>query len=225
MTCHAVGGMQVECHLQLLLMHPADEPLGVGDELSVPRPACPAVEVPVHVEDHHVKWDVVLMDFGDEIDEVLLRVALVFAVPVAQRIEGRHGLAASYLDVVGKGTFVVVAIAEEVVVEGISVDGLCHPRDAINRTVEGKRARAVAALRLWRLVEECPAGTREDAILEVRSLVVAAGGVKGALRAFQVERIFLSGIPRHDATVQRHRDAEVVRRLQTGRDGASDFIA
>ena len=167
--------------------------------------------MPVHVENHHIERDVVLVDFGHEIDEILLRVALILAVPIAQCIERWQRLAASHLDVIGKGTFVVVAIAKEVVVEGICVNGLCQPGNAIDSFIEGEGARSVATLGLRRLVNERPASTREDAILKIGALIVATGCVEGALRAFQVECIFLTRIPRYGATIERHRDAEVVR--------------
>ena len=72
MSAHAVGGMQVQRHLQALLVHPAYESVRVGYELLVPCPARPAIEMPVHVENHHVEGDVVLPNLVGQVDEVLL---------------------------------------------------------------------------------------------------------------------------------------------------------
>ena len=153
---YAVGRMQVERNLQPLLVHPSDESGGVGDDALVPCPARPSVEVPVHIHDHHVDGYVVLLDFVGQVDKLLLRVALVFAVPVAQGIEWGHGLPSGYLRVVGKGLTIVVAVAHEVPVVGIGVYRFGHPGYAVYVVFKSKGRRAVATLRLGRLVDDGP---------------------------------------------------------------------
>ena len=64
--------MQVQTDLQALLVHPANESIGVGDEALVPSPTCPAIEVPVHIHNHHVDGNIVLLDFVGQIHEVAL---------------------------------------------------------------------------------------------------------------------------------------------------------
>ena len=222
---HAVGGMQVQCHFQTLHVHPAYQAFGIRDEVLVPCPACPTVQVPVHVEDHHVNGYVVLFDFGYKVHEVLLRVALVLAVPVAQGIQRGHRLPTGNLDVVADGFLVLMAVAHEVPVVGIRVGKFRHPGNAIYGLFKSESRGTVATLRLGRLVNNRPSGPRQDAKLQVRALVVATAGVQRALRATKVQRVVLAGIPRHLATVQLHGDAQRGGRLQGGIDGRPLSVA
>ena len=144
----------------------------------------------------------------------MLGVALILAVPVAQRIKWRHGLASSNFDIVGNSVFVFVPVSHEIPVAGIWVHGTCHPVDAVHLLVEGKRHRTVATFRLWRLIDDRPSGTRDDAILQIRALVVTAGGIEGTFGALQVQRVILAWIPYHFPAVEPHGDAQVVGRPQ-----------
>ena len=211
---YAVGRVQVERHLQSLVVHPADESFGVRYDALVPCPSCPSVQVPVHVHDHHVDGYVVLLYLVHQVQEVLLRVALILAVPVAQHVEWGHGLSAGYLDIVADSLLVVVAVAHEVPVYGTCVNGLRHPVDAVHLLVEGKRRRAVATLCLGRLVDDGPSAARYDAVLQVGALVVTAASVEGTLRALQVQRVLLARVPGRLQLAHLHGDAQVVGRLQ-----------
>ena len=176
--------------------------------------------MPVHVENHHVEGDVVGVDIGDQIPEIVGGIALVFAVPIAEHVAGRHGLTAGNLHIVGKRILVVVAVAEEIHVDGIGVDGLLYPRYAVDSLAEGKRSAVVATLGRGRLVDNGPAVAREQSVLEVRTMAVADVAVECAHGALQVEGVVLARIPEHGAAVQVERDAErsvgVLRRSNSG---------
>ena len=155
---HAIGWVEVETHLQALIVHPVDESCGIGDKTLVPCPSCPSVEMPVHVVDHHIERDVVLPHLVDKIDEILLGVALIFAIPVAQHIKRWQRLTPCYLDVVADGFLVGMAIAHEIPVKGIGVEGFCQPVNAVYLTFEGEGGGSVASLGLRRLVNQSPTG-------------------------------------------------------------------
>ena len=95
----------------------------------------------------------------DNLHEFVARVALVLAVPVAQHVERWHGLLSSNLDKVAQCLLVLMAIAHEVPVDGILVNGLCQPVDAVYLLVEGEGRRAIATLGTWRLINDAPTGS------------------------------------------------------------------
>ena len=69
---HTVGRVQVERHLQPLVVHPVEQALRVGYEAFVPRPSRPAVQMPVHIHNHHVDGNVVASYLVGQVQEVLL---------------------------------------------------------------------------------------------------------------------------------------------------------
>ena len=217
---HAVGRMEVQTDLQSLLVHPAEQSLRIGYQILVPGPTRPTIQVPVHIHNHHVDGDIVLLDFVGQVHKVTLRIALVLAVPVAKGIEWRHGLASGNLDVVANGLLILVTIAHEIHIDGILVNRCGHPVDAIHLLVEGEGGGTVATLGGRRLVDDRPASTRDDAILQAITLVVAAGVVKGALRTLEVQCILLARIPDDLMTTDLEGDVEVVGFLVLRRDDA-----
>ena len=220
---YTVGRMQVQRHLQPFLMHEVDESLGVGNDRAVPGPARPALGVPVHVEYHHVHRNLVLPDVGGNLLELDGRVALVLAVPIAQHVERRHGLPTGNLREVAQCLAVLMAVAEEVPVDGLFVHWLSHPGHAVHIAVEGKRRGAVAALRAGRLVDDAPSRPREQSVLQCLLLVGAVLAVEGARGAFQVLRVLHAGMPRHGLSLQFERHAQ--RLSIVGIDGLAHFVA
>ncbi len=175
--------------------------------------------MPVHVEDHHVHGDVVAFHVVDDFHELVGGVALVLAVPISQHIEWRHGLTPCYLDEIAQCLLVLVAISQEIPVDGGFVDRLSHPIDTIIFLVEGESGGAIATLGGRRLVDDAPSSTREESVLQFVPLVVANLSVEGAGSAFEVERVVLSGIPQHIPSVQVERDGEHL----VGRCGGADY--
>ena len=156
---NTVGRMEVERHLQSLLVHPVDESLGVGNGGAVPGPAGPALRVPVHIEYHHVHGYLVALHIVHNLHELVAGVTLVFAVPVAQHVERRHGLTASHLDEVAKGFLILMTVTQEIPVDGILVHRLGHPLYAVAVAVEGKGGGTVTPACEGRLVDDGPSGS------------------------------------------------------------------
>ena len=113
-----IGRMEVEGHAQAVLVHPGDEPFGVGDQFLVPRPACPTSRMPVHIENHDVERNLIALDVSHNLHELALGVSPIAAVPIAEQVGGREGDASSHTDKVAKCGRVVVAITQKVPVVG-----------------------------------------------------------------------------------------------------------
>ena len=80
---NAIGWVQIQPYFQMAPVHKIDEFLRLWNNRLVPCPAGPSLRMPVHVEYHHVKRNIVLLDFGGNIHKILLCIALIFAVPIA----------------------------------------------------------------------------------------------------------------------------------------------
>ena len=203
-----VGGVQVQGDLQAVSMHPVDESFRIGNRRAVPRPAGPALGVPVHIENHHVHRNLIALHVVHNLHELITGVALILAVPVAQNVERRHRLAASHFREVAQCLLVLMTVAQEVPVNSILVDGLCHPGHPIHIAVEGKGGGAVAMLRAGRLVNDAPAGTREQTVLQLSALVVTNLTVERTRGSLQVHGVVLARIPHHTASVQVEADVQ-----------------
>ena len=203
-----VGGVQVQGDLQAVSVHPVDESFGIGNRRAVPRPSSPALGVPVHIENHHVHRNLIALHVVHNLHELVTGVALVFAVPISQNVERRHRLTASHLCEVTQCFLVLMAVAQEVPVDSIFVDGLCHPGHPIHIAVEGKGGGAVATLRTGRLVNDAPAGTREQTVLQLSALVVTNLTVERTRGSLQVHGVILAGIPHHTTSVQVEADVQ-----------------
>ena len=88
---YAVGGMEVHGHLQLVVLDPAQESLGVGEEGAVPcvtRPSASRglIVMPVHVDHKHVERNVILMEVVHELTKLVIRIAPIARPPVAEGI-------------------------------------------------------------------------------------------------------------------------------------------
>ena len=143
----AISRMQVQCHLQVLFVHEIDEPFGIGNDGTVPRPARPAFGVPVHIENHHIHRNLVLAHVGGYLHEFVGGVALIFAVPVAQHVERWHRLAACYLREVAQSLAIIVTVAHEIPIYSLFVNGFSHPWNPIHIAIEGECRRTVAPFR------------------------------------------------------------------------------
>ena len=156
---HTVCRMEVQRYFQTVLMHPVDESNGVGDGGGVPCPACPALRVPVHVEDHHVHGNLVALHVVHNLHELVAGVTLVFAVPIAEDIEWGHGLTTGNLDEIAQGLLVLMTIAHEIPVHGLLVNRFGHPCYAVGSLVESEGGAAVATTRQGRLIDDGPSST------------------------------------------------------------------
>ena len=225
MTGNAISRMKVQTHLESLIMHPSDQTVRIGYEVLIPSPPCPSVQMPVHIHNHYVERNFVIMNFVYQIDIVLLRVSLILTVPITQRIEWWHGLSASYLDIVANSSFIVVSISHEIPVECIGIYRLCPPVNTIYLMLKSKGHRPIPTLCARRLVYQCPSAPRDDAIFQVGTLVIATGSVQRTLRTFQVECILLTGVPDDIPAIEMHGNAQVVRRFQTCGYCTTYFVA
>ena len=95
---NAIGWVQIQRHLQTMLVHPVDQSLRIGNSCAVPSPTGPTLCVPVHIKNHHIHGDVEALHIVHNLHKLIRGVTLVFAVPVTQHVEWRHGLATSHLD-------------------------------------------------------------------------------------------------------------------------------
>ena len=225
MTGNAISRMKVQTHLESLIMHPSDQTVRIGYEVFIPSPPCPSVQMPVHIHNHYVERNFVIMNFVYQIDIVLLRVSLILTVPITQRIEWWHGLSASYLDIVANSSFIVVSISHEIPIERIGIYRLCPPVNTVYLMLKSKGHRPIPTLCARRLVYQCPSAPRDDAIFQVGTLVIAAGSVQRTLRTFQVECILLTGVPDDIPAIEMHGNAQVVRRFQTCGYCTTYFVA
>ena len=164
---HSVGRMQVHRHLQSLSVHPSEQSLRVGNKFLVPCPACPALRMPVHVQNHNIYRNVVFLYVCDDIHEVLLRVTLILAVPVSENEERRHGLFPADKGVVVQRFPVFMTVTEEIPVHSRLVHEGRNPRHSVHITVERERAAAVASVRGVRFVDDRPSCAREQTVLEL----------------------------------------------------------
>ena len=193
---HALGRVQVEGHFQALLVQPIQQGRRVGDQLAVPGITRPGDgRVPVHVDDKDVQRQVVLLETVDDVLHVLGGISPIARPPGAQHEARDQRDAAAEAHVFGQGAGVIVAVAEEIPVL-LGVFALRrHP--AVFR-VEEHRAT---------VVEQSPAGARQDALFEGR---VALAAIYRAACAAQVVQAGHSRLPGHRLAVQGKRDAQIV---------------
>ena len=199
---YTVGGVQVEGHLESVVVHPLDESFGVGYGRAVPGPSRPSLCMPVHIEDHDIHGDIVLLHVVDDFHELIGSIALVLAVPITEHIEWRHGLTSGHLNEIAQCFFVLVTITEEIPVDRLFINGLCHPVDSVALLVEGERGGAVAPLGERRLIDDTPSCSGEETILQFLPFVVANLSVECSGGTFQVERVVLARIPEHGSAIE-----------------------
>ena len=192
-----------------MVVHPGEQSFRVGDKIAVPRPARPARQMPVRVNHHDIKRDVVIMHLGDNILEILLRVCLVFGVPVTEHIIWRHGGFPSYLDKVVQRFLVILPITQEIHIQHGIVRACFVPRHIIRAAVEQQAHAAIAPG--GHLVNHGPTRTRQDAVLQHSTVAVARGTVQRAHGAFQVVLVLLIRIPHDFPPVHLERYPQVVR--------------
>ena len=128
---NARGGMQVQRHLQTLIVELAEKGVRIGKQKLVPRVSGPAerlagligcahrlellaVDVPVHVDYGYVERGRILVKALDELVHFLVAVGPVARPPGAKGETRRQRNAAGNAHVVAKGFAVVVTVAEEV---------------------------------------------------------------------------------------------------------------
>ena len=108
---HTISWVQIQRYLQTVLVHPVDKTFGIGNSRTVPSPTGPPLGVPVHIKNHHVHRDVEVLYIVHNLHELIRGVTLVFAIPIAQHIEWRHGLATGHLDVIAQRLLILMTIA------------------------------------------------------------------------------------------------------------------
>ena len=205
---NAVSGMQVECRLCVVGVHPAQQRGGTGEERLVPRPARPGVLMPVAVDHEYIVRHVFVLHVAQKLLHLALLVSLVLAVPVAEHVLGGQGLTACNADIVAQGVLVLVAVAEEVPVDGVCVDRLTDPGNTVHLAIEGETVAAVATFHGRRFVEDGPAVAREQTFLQRNAVCVADIAVQGTLCAKQVQSIVLARVPEYLSTVHPEGDAQ-----------------
>ena len=127
-------------------MHKLDELLWLRNYRFVPCPSCPVAVVPVHVENHYVERNVMTFYLVHNVHKLLLCVFLIFAVPVAQRVERWHVHVPANLGIVAHGLAILMSVTHEIPVDGLFVHRLCPPVYASCFLVEREGGAAVAAL-------------------------------------------------------------------------------
>ena len=70
--------------------------------------------------------------------EIVGGIVFIFRIPVAENIIGGQGYFSGYQSEVFQGAFVVMAITEEVEVEGVVVGTCCHPVDSVGFCCQGQ---------------------------------------------------------------------------------------
>ena len=155
--------------------------------------------MPVHVHNHHVHGDSVLLHFAAQVQELVVGEDPVAAPPVSQRPLRGHGNAAGHLHKVSEGSRVVVAVGKEIPVQAVSRGTLRHP--AIGREKMPRR-----------LVHQRPTVAGKNAFLQLRgrvgNLFEAQAAVQGAHGAQQVSGIGKARHPGAHAVT----DAQVIGR-------------
>ena len=154
-------------------MHPFDKSLRIRNSRAVPRPSGPSLRMPVHIENHHVHRYLIAFHIVYYLHELFTGITLVFAVPVAQNVKRRHGLASSYFNEIAQCFFVLMAVAQEIPIDGILIHRLCQPLYPIVTLIKSKCGGAIPPSGSRRLINDTPSGPREQAILQLGSLVVA----------------------------------------------------
>ena len=167
---HSVSRMKVHGHLQSLFVHPFEKSLRVRNKFLVPCPAGPSFSVPVHIQNHHVDRNMVFLYVCHNVDEVLLRITLVFAIPIAEHEERRHRLFSAYERIVVQSFLILMAVTEEIPVNGCLVNERSYPRHSVHFLVERECAAAVATSCRIRFVDDGPSCTRDQTVLEFRTL-------------------------------------------------------
>src|SRR5438270_8157392 len=84
-------------------------------------------EVPVHVDDQHIEWNVILAESAHQVFEFLIAVCPIARPPRAKGKSRRQRNTSGNSREVCKRVFVVVAVAEEIPVLAISSRALHHP--------------------------------------------------------------------------------------------------
>ena len=132
---HAARRVQVQRHLFVVLMQKSEELFIVRKQLFVPGIACPALpqialllkvgtgrlfilrhihRMPIHIHHGDRERDVLLLKAQHQRLVFLLRIGIVPAPPVAQRISRQHRRDARQAVIVGDAAAIVVTIAEKV---------------------------------------------------------------------------------------------------------------
>ena len=182
-------------------MHPVDESYGIRNKFFVPSPSRPAIEVPVHVENHHIDRHIICAHIINQTYEILLCIGLILAIPITQHIKRRKRLPASYLNIVTDSLFILMAIAHKIPVQSLLIYRFCHPVYTVHVLLESEGSGTIATFAGRRFVNNSPASTGNNTIFKVRTLIVTAGRVESALGTFQIQCIFLTWIPRHGSVV------------------------
>ena len=165
--------------------------------------------MPVHIEYKHICVYIVVAHRFHDVAEIICRIIVVLAVPISQHIIRRQGNLARYQCEIIKGFLIIVAIAEKIEVKSIGVCTRCRPVDAARIRHESQRTATVGTLERRRVINDSPARTGYQAVLEPRAIIVAVVAVERAVGAFKILRILQSGIPHHRITVNRHRDTQI----------------
>src|SRR5207302_3085477 len=96
--------------------------------LLVREPVLMKSEMPVHVDDEHIKWHIVLTEAANEIFELLIAVGPVPRPPRTKGESRGQGNLPGDSGEISERLFVVVTIAEKVPILTISLRTLHHPR-------------------------------------------------------------------------------------------------
>lgn len=201
----AVVRVVVERDVNVLCAQLAEQGAGVGNQFAVPAVARPApresvaqahrrvLAVPVHVEDHDVEREAVLVIAAHQVAIVVRRVGPPAAIPGPVHVAARHGHRAAHGLQRAQRRLVVAAVDEEVEVLHVVAVARGEPAVAVN---VGPR-----------VVDEEPAVAAQQAVLPGYG---RAHGVHRRHGALQVAALFVRHAPRAAPAVHLERYAQVV---------------
>ena len=128
----SVRRVEIQSHLQPLILQVVHKLAWVRKNALVPGPSCPSSAsfvgvVPVHIDNEHVKRNVVCVELVNQCPHFLVGICPVAAPPVSESESWRERhLAGKYSEVL-KSRLVVVAVSHKVPVLTLLVLSLLHP--------------------------------------------------------------------------------------------------
>ena len=92
-SVYTVGRMKIKGNLKIIIMDIPEQALRIRNQIGIPRPSCPTtfisglsisyVPVPIHIQNHYIGRNLIILDFRHNPAVVICRISRVFAIPIS----------------------------------------------------------------------------------------------------------------------------------------------
>ena len=114
-----------------------EQALRIRNQIGIPRPSCPTtfisglsisyVPVPIHIQNHYIGRNLIILDFRHNPAVVICRISRVFAIPISEYIIGRQWYLTRNFSVVGNSFLIIITITQIIDVKSIRIGAFRPP--------------------------------------------------------------------------------------------------